>query len=44
MKWERKNRTMGYNRYGDDFVIDTIKSGELSSDIVGKGERDCIHE
>ena len=29
---------MTCNSYGDDFVIDKKKPGELSSDLVGKGK------
>ena len=34
----RKKTSMTYNRSGDDFLIDKIKSGEIGAELVGVGE------
>ena len=32
-----KNTSMRYKRYGDDFLIDKIKPGEIGADLVSMG-------
>ena len=34
----RKKTSMRYNRYGDDFLIDKIKSDEIGQDMVSMGD------
>ena len=34
----RKNTSMRYNSYGDDFLIDKIKPDEIGTDLVSLGD------
>ena len=34
----RKNASMRYNRYGDDFLIDKMKPDEVKPDLVRMGD------